>query len=393
VRAYADVRRALAAGIPVARQEQFREEVRALLAAVEQMCMDAGGTPARLPAPTRNAYAFLKELDLDHLPEPAAGGERGRARIPSIRNLCGIVDFLSQRMWVRTEELLAAPAEQAALQGELRRHADTILGICERALVTPAELPPATRLPYAWLRFLSEQDRLFAHLHALRLAHAVEPAVRAVAGRPVMVSLLNMGCLWRHTPYRDVHLLKVAEGFLPADAAVWAELFAYAFPQGGRTSPRSRHIVQAFAGSAAFRAVTLALEELAAPQEASARGVAHDLEASFDRVNREYFGGSMPRPSLRWGRSVPSAKFGHYDYSRDTVLISSTLDRADVPEFVVDSVVFHELLHKYHGSFVSRGRNVHHTAQFSADARRFARHAEAEAFLAQLAARLRQGRG
>jgi hypothetical protein len=39
-------------------------------------------------------------------------------------------------------------------------------------------------------------------------------------------------------------------------------------------------------------------------------------------------------------------KMGHYDFIRDTVMLSVTLDAPDVLDYVVDYVMYYELLHK-----------------------------------------------
>lgn len=78
-------------------------------------------------------------------------------------------------------------------------------------------------------------------------------------------------------------------------------------------------------------------------------------------------------------------KFGHYDWIQDTVMVSRTLDAAAVPAFLVDYIVYHELLHKQHGIHWVNGRGFAHTTEFQNDERRFERYQEAEAALERLA--------
>jgi hypothetical protein len=42
-----------------------------------------------------------------------------------------------------------------------------------------------------------------------------------------------------------------------------------------------------------------------------------------------------------------------------------------VPEFLVEFVLYHEMLHMKHRPKLSNGRRVYHTAAFRADERRF----------------------
>ena len=78
-------------------------------------------------------------------------------------------------------------------------------------------------------------------------------------------------------------------------------------------------------------------------------------------------------------------KFGHYDRIRDVVMISSSLDRAEVPEYVLDSVMYHELLHKKLGIGWRNGRMAAHTPEFRSLDRDFRRYNEADSFLKRLA--------
>jgi predicted metal-dependent hydrolase len=70
-------------------------------------------------------------------------------------------------------------------------------------------------------------------------------------------------------------------------------------------------------------------------------------------------------------------------------MISVTLDAASVPASLVDFVMYHELLHKKHGSLIVNGRRLAHSPAFRADERQFAGYEEAERLLRELALRQR----
>ena len=91
------------------------------------------------------------------------------------------------------------------------------------------------------------------------------------------------------------------------------------------------------------------------------------------------------RPRLTWSRVLTGRKFGHYDSIHDTVMVSDSLDNQEVPEYVVDYVVYRELLHKKHGARWSNGRRYVHTPEFNREERLFRRYTEAEAVLSKLA--------
>ena len=118
-----------------------------------------------------------------------------------------------------------------------------------------------------------------------------------------------------------------------------------------------------------------------------ARGAYFDLAEVFVRVNRRYFGGDLGMPRLIWSYQLTRRKLGHYQFATDTVMISRSLDGADVPAYVVEFVMYHELLHKHMGVKVMNGRRYAHTPEFRAAERRFGEYAVADAWLKGLAER------
>jgi predicted metal-dependent hydrolase len=68
-------------------------------------------------------------------------------------------------------------------------------------------------------------------------------------------------------------------------------------------------------------------------------------------------------------------------------MISITLDDPDVPAFALDFVMYHELLHKKHGSMTVNGRRLSHSQAFRAEERQFAKYYEAERLIKELALR------
>jgi len=85
------------------------------------------------------------------------------------------------------------------------------------------------------------------------------------------------------------------------------------------------------------------------------------LEASYHRMNDRYFNGMMTRPNLVWGNDNVHL-LGTYTYATDTIMISKSLESA--PQEVLDSVVYHEMLHKKHKFNCTSGRTHSHTKAF-----------------------------
>jgi transposase-like protein len=385
VRVFNQVRSRLQAGLAPDEVEPFKRQVNATVRDVEEICRQHGVTPSQLPTPSRLAYVFLKELDLDHLPVRVTGEPAQIAPAFRIRNVVKLGDQLAERIWQQLAALTTSKEARTTLVREMTNQASAIERICAQHSVTPSALEAPSRLGYCWLKFLCSEDHLTLHLAALQRARdaAVECQHR---GPPVHIHLIGSNMLWRKREYQNAVLVKVNQGFLNADQEVWRALIKNALTRG---EAESGHLARTFAASDEFSEVIFDLESFAAASAPSARGRAHDLEESFARVNATYFGGQMAKPTLVWNRTLTARKFGHYQPGRDTVMVSISLDDAKVPDFVVDFVIYHELLHKKHGVMTVNGRRLVHSSGFRADERRFAKYYEAEREIKELALRQR----
>jgi hypothetical protein len=98
------------------------------------------------------------------------------------------------------------------------------------------------------------------------------------------------------------------------------------------------------------------------------RGRAHDLQAIYDRLNAGHFGGAIEARigwgAVRGGRRRRTVKTGVYVQDARIIRIHPTLDRPEVPEFYVATVVFHEMLHQAVPAREMNGRRVVHGADF-----------------------------
>jgi hypothetical protein len=122
----------------------------------------------------------------------------------------------------------------------------------------------------------------------------------------------------------------------------------------------------------------------------TSKGAVYDLDEIFATVNREYFAGSIPKPVLTWSARKTYRILGHHDANHDHVAISRSLDSTDVPRFVVDYVVFHEMLHIAHPTKHINGRRYNHTTAFKNDERKFAHYDEAERWIERNVRRLKK---
>jgi hypothetical protein len=223
-----------------------------------------------------------------------------------------------------------------------------------------------------------------AHLESLERAREIARRHPLPPDKPLLLHLISLNHLWRRRDYQDATLLKAHIGFQNADRQVWQSLLQCSL---GQPVPAIEQPYREFAASEDFNESLFELESFAATPPPPSRGRAHDLNEIFARVNADYFGGLMPKPTLAWNRILTARKFGHYQPGRDTIMISITLDDPEVPPFVLDFVMYHELLHKKHGSMTVNGRRLSHSPAFRAEERRFAQYHEAERLIHELALR------
>ncbi|MEK6986129.1 MAG: hypothetical protein AABX89_07090 [Candidatus Thermoplasmatota archaeon] len=122
-------------------------------------------------------------------------------------------------------------------------------------------------------------------------------------------------------------------------------------------------------------------------------GAHRSLLESYLRVTLD-MGLVLPQvPRLSWSRTVAGHRFGHWDADHNVIVLSQILDDPDVPEFVLDYVLYHELLHILHPVRMGSGsRRIVHSAAFRRDERRYPQWREGEAWIGKLARRHRRAR-
>jgi hypothetical protein len=130
-----------------------------------------------------------------------------------------------------------------------------------------------------------------------------------------------------------------------------------------------------------LRASDLARQKRGRKMLTSAIGRVYNLDRIFARLNRRYFSNELSKPTLSWSARRTKRILGHHDYVHDAIIISRSLDSPAVPEFMVEYVLYHEMLHMKHRPRVINGRRVYHTAAFRADEHRFAYYEQAIAEL------------
>jgi hypothetical protein len=117
----------------------------------------------------------------------------------------------------------------------------------------------------------------------------------------------------------------------------------------------------------------------------SAQGEVYDLDRMFAKLNKRYFNGELDKPTITWSQRRTRSILGHHDHIYDSITISKTLDSEDVPEWFVEYILYHEMLHIKHPARLINGRRYYHTTAFRLDERRFQYYRESQKWLERLA--------
>jgi len=110
----------------------------------------------------------------------------------------------------------------------------------------------------------------------------------------------------------------------------------------------------------------------------TAKGTLYDLDEIFAHLNQIYFDGKIPETVLTWSARKTFRILGHHDSAHETIVVSRSLDAPKVPKYVVEFVVFHEMLHIFHPTIHRNGRRYSHTPEFRRSERQFAYFDDAE---------------
>ena len=115
----------------------------------------------------------------------------------------------------------------------------------------------------------------------------------------------------------------------------------------------------------------------------------YDLEDVFNTCNKRNFGGKMTRPKvLYWSAKVNHSTMGSYNVNEDVLMVNRGLDRPDVPAYVLDFIMYHELLHKALGIKTSGARRMAHTKEFRELEKEHPDYERAQSFIQKNAKRL-----
>jgi hypothetical protein len=400
------VRESLSRGIAPEEEEAFRNFVKGSVQQVEQICKEYEISPEMLPSPTFRAYRYLKELDLKVLPvaKEAPTAETGQLRIRNLISVCQAIQqqlaelaMLYSQLPKKTSQPLPIPS---GLKKQIRTLVKSVQAALQSAGSSESSLSNQSQRAYLWARYLSQDSHLQEHVTTLQDIYAeIERASKQSKGlkkrltQPIQIELYNLPAIYKVKQLKDGLTVQVHEGFVGApDEVIKALVMATLVGKDASDRKGGKYLdtVKAYSNSHSFRQIDSHLNVEKRTTSQGSRGQHFDLQAVFDSVNQTYFAGEMAKPNLIWNKTLTHRKFGHYQASSDTIMISISLDSASIPSYVVEFVMFHELLHKQIGTSKHRGRQYAHTPAFREAEARFLKKQQAEAVLNELARKLQK---
>ena len=372
------VRQEISQSVSQERLTQLRENVSNSLQTIDRLLAEAKTGPHALPAPSRKAYQFLSNLDFESIPaEKNHSTNVGPARQIFFRGLRSYLDGILDRL-----AQIDGQVEGQQIYDSICSASENIERQIQEDDIRPEQIKPQSRDIRGWLAYFAQRRHFDAYGAALRQAHPLFTKALQMKGKlpgQALIHFRPMKGIFRYRGYRNLTLVQLPTPMICFDQEIFHTLAGWAILKGHSKKP----VLQAMANES-YQKILSEMELLSGITENSA-GVFHDLAESFMRVNTTYLEGKMSPPRLVWSQTFTSRKFGHYDQTRNTVMVSSTLDHKDVPEYVVDFIMYHELLHKKLGVIWNRGRRAVHTAAFLRQEQRFPQYHQAKTILNKLA--------
>ncbi len=121
------------------------------------------------------------------------------------------------------------------------------------------------------------------------------------------------------------------------------------------------------------------------PASLDAAGRQFDLNSMFDEMNGKFFDGTLEKPHLGWSTHGWRRQFGSFDPGPNQILLNRRMDRPEIPKYVVEYVLYHEMLHVKHPTRKSGCSLVSHSPEFRDEEKLFPEFERARKMLDRLA--------
>ncbi|MGE3537651.1 MAG: SprT-like domain-containing protein [Candidatus Tectimicrobiota bacterium] len=184
------------------------------------------------------------------------------------------------------------------------------------------------------------------------------------------------------------YVVRLHKMFGDAPTEVWHALVAYV----RRAGPQATRTLRDYIRRQQHRLLTTPPTH---PLVLEPCGQYFDLAALYQDLNQRYFVNRV-QADITWSRRPPqrqrtSIRFGSYHERDRLIRVHRLLDQPFVPRYVVENVVFHEMLHQLIPRQYRNGRWSIHPPEFRQQERRFEYYPQAEQWQKLHLGRLLQG--
>lgn len=370
-------------GIAPQELDSLQQFVFDALQTIENICREAKTSPHSLPPRSRKAYYYLKTIDWHHLPLGERLPKKASSQPPSSLRMKNVVKQQKNiQQLIGQLKLNYTNTQLESIHQALANCIQEIDYLCQQNKVSPAALATPSRKAYAWMKFLLDLDNLKLHIETIqKIQNIIDSTLKTQQSEisAIQVTITNYNGLYKYKNNRQGKIeLQLSEGFIQAEDTILQAVIRM-IAQGN--NPDDKQLIRHFSSMEKYSDIILELDLIADFDAEIPQGNHYDLDILFDKIDREYFAGKMVKPRLTWNKTLTHRKLGHYEPLRDRVVMSRSLDSSQVPQMVVELVLYHELLHKYHGVKWLNGKRMAHTPEFRRSERQFRYYQEAQQWL------------
>jgi hypothetical protein len=298
-------------------------------------------------------------------------------------------NILKQQTHINQQLFQAASTSNTippAIPAQLHQTTQQIETICTKHQLTPTALAKPSRNAYTWMKFLTNPNNLQLHFDTLVRSIALSQEIIKPQGSQIFIEFTHGSNLYKFRTLRQAQgsaltTLNISESFIHSSDQVLTAVLQTALHQKNTTASE---IIRKFSLSEECSDVLLELDLIAQIATETAQGNIYNLDHLFSSINHQYFAGTMSKPRLMWSSILSHRKLGHYERTRDRIVISKILDHERIPQYLVEFILYHELLHKHHGIQWLNGKCMVHTPEFKRSERKFSHFQAAEAFLKKM---------
>ncbi len=377
------VRQYMVHGVSETEKVRITEEIKTTIRNVNGICRRYHIRPQELPQPTYRAYTYLISINPNDIPINNEIKQKAvqEVRIKNVLSFCNAVHSQLNDISLAYQNHLFSVDD---IYGKIQRETGRIEAICKKQGLTTGDLSDKSFKAYQWLKLLSARDNLDCHINTQQVLMQKIISRQKNGWRRNKKPEIKMFFISPlYTVSTNSHIVRFTlhEGFIGAPEEI-LNTISDVVVNGKRNN--SVGLLRRYSENTAFKEISmLARKDMPYNNRDELQGQYFNLEQVYHRVSEKYFNGSLEKPNLTWNKQLTRRKLGHYSADTDTVMISIALDKPDTPRFLIDYVMYHELLHKKIGFVQRSNKRYAHTTEFHAQEKKFVQYQAVKEYLKQ----------